>query len=677
MKRISYILACILLIFSVAYSTNEEKIAAKVSLSPMSLSGKAGDTSIVKLTITIKKGWHVYDLDQNKRNESSTSGVGPNPLEIHAKGSAIQLGRINAPKSHTEYDSTFGVQIGIYHGTIVFELPIVIKRTAKKGSYVDSITVFPQVCNEEGICTYPEFSLPIKIEITESAAETSTNESRDNQSNGLSQTEVNNKDNNASVETSTAKNVNIATTKTESQTEIEQAKQRGVWSFLWFAITAGAGALLTPCVFPMVPITVSFFTKRSEKASSKGLRDSLVYALGIIGTFTALGFILSLILGATGITDFATNPWVNIVIAAIFIVFAFNLFGAFEIQIPPALLNKLNAKSSQGGIIGVLLMGLTFSLTSFTCTVPFVGSALVAAAKGEWFYPIIGMLGFSGMFALPFFLLALFPSRLNRLPKAGGWMNNMKVVMGFLEIAAALKFISNVDLVWGWGIMPRDIFLAIWAGCSALIVLYILGLFRLKLDSPVTFVGTPRAVFAIIFASITVFLFSGMSGKSLGTLDAFLPPPDYEQHLGGVSATYSALSPNEITPAHDKEIWLSDYQTALEEAKREGKPIFVDFTGFTCTNCRWMETNMFPKQEVRKLMDKMVKVRLYTDRRTEPYATNKAMMQTRFETLELPLYVILSPDDKVLDTQAFTKNESEFVEFLSKAFASSSNASIN
>lgn len=663
---INRVLLFVLMSLPLGAAMAKDKEHASVSLAPTSIAGKAGDTVSVKLTLSIAKGWHAYDLEQAKRNGDS---VGPNAMEISAKGNEIRLGNIKAPKPHIEFDSVFNVPIGIYHGKVTFDVPVIIKRSAQIGKFTDSITIFPQVCTEEGICTYPDFSLPLTVEVTAASQGEVIPDEKEN----ASQTAVmpqGQKPPTASVGKSEAK-VGAATT-TESQSEIEAAKKAGILSFLWFAMTAGAAALLTPCVFPMVPITVSFFTKRSEKASSKGLRDSFVYALGIVGTFTALGFILSLLLGSTGISDFATNPWVNLVIAAVFLIFAFNLFGAFEIQIPPALLNKLNAKSSQGGVMGVLLMGLTFSLTSFTCTVPFVGSALIAASNGEWFYPIIGMLGFSGVFALPFFLLALFPSRLSKLPKAGGWMNNMKVVMGFLEIAAALKFISNVDLVWGWGILPREVFLAIWVGCGALVVLYVLGLYRLKLDSPITTVGTPRAIFAIIFASITMYLFNGMSGKPLGTLDAFLPPPDYNAHVGGGAA----IGSSELQKTGSAEIWLTDYKAALHEAKQTGKPVFVDFTGFTCTNCRWMETNMFPKPSVQSLMDKMVKVRLYTDRRTEPYTTNKTMMQTRFQTIELPLYAIVSSDDRVIDTQAFTKDEQEFLEFLNKAFAGNSTASL-
>ncbi len=651
---------------------------AKFSLSektPKELKLRAGDTITVPLTITIDKGWHAYDLLQAERNKKSGTGAGPQELKIDSRNSLyFKIGKVSAPKSEISYDSTFEVKIGEYHGKISLQIPVTAKRKLKIGSYNDSIEVSIQVCNVEGICTNLEKLFPVKIVITAEAIG-ATNEPEETtvpQIASAKNTSTNNDIKTVATEKNTSTQGSTNTIETSSSKEILKEKKKGIWSFLWFAMTAGAAALLTPCVFPMVPITVSFFTKRSEKEKSKGLRDSIVYAIGIIGTFTALGIILAVALGASGISDFAANPWVNLVIALVFLVFAMNLFGAFEIQIPTKILNKLNMASSGSGVSSVLLMGLTFSLTSFTCTVPFVGSALISAADGEWFYPIIGMLGFSATFAIPFFLLALFPSRLSKLPKAGGWMNNMKVVMGFLEIAAAMKFISNFEMAWKWGILPRDLFLAIWIGCSALVVIYVLGLYRLKLDSPVSNVGAFRVIWAILFASITMYLMTGLyGGKTLGTLEAFLPSPDYELIINGDEVnpsdkkTVSSISVVGNQAKHEDE-WFSDYNTALAEAKRLNKPIFIDFTGVFCTNCRWMETNIFPKPTVKNLMSDLVRVRLYTDRKSEADKWNKNMMTSRFNSIELPLYAIISPDDKILETQSFTRDQSEFVDFIKK-----------
>jgi thiol:disulfide interchange protein DsbD len=463
--------------------------------------------------------------------------------------------------------------------------------------------------------------------------------------------------------------------KTESQLEIERKKSEGIGSFLWFAMGAGALALLTPCVFPMIPITVSFFTKRSEKENSKALRDALFYAIGIMLTFTGLGVLLAAVFGATGIRDFAANGWINLFIAAIFVIFALNLFGAFEIQLPSGLMNKLNQKSNAGsGIVSVLLMALTFSITSFTCTVPFVGSTLIAASGGEWFYPILGMIGFSGVFAAPFFLLALFPSLMKKLPKAGGWMNNVKVVMGFVEIAAAIKFLSNADLVWNWGVLPKELFLAIWVAICLLITIYILGFFRMHHDSKVDGIKASRAIWSIFFCAIGFYFLTGMFGKTLGELDAFLPPAEYRDLMNSSEISTSGTSTNLLNSnANNSQVneivWLKDYEEGLIMAKETGKPVFIDFTGFTCTNCRWMEQNMFKRSEISSRMAQFIGVKLFTDRREEPYSTNKKMQQEMYGSIELPLYVIISPDGQHVGTKTFTRDMNEFIEFLDKGIS--------
>jgi thiol:disulfide interchange protein DsbD len=280
------------------------------------------------------------------------------------------------------------------------------------------------------------------------------------------------------------------------QTVSGLTRASSLWSFIWLAMTVGALSLLTPCVFPMVPITVSYFTNHAAGNRKTALRDAVIYALGIILTFTALGVALAVLFGAAGINKFAANPWVNIVITLIFLGFAMSLFGAFNLQVPSSVLTKLDALSRKeegagrsGHIIALLLMGLTFSLTSFTCTAPFVGTLLVMAAGGDWVYPVVGMLSFSTVFALPFFILALAPQLVSQLPKSGGWLNSVKVVMGLLEVAAAMKFLSNVDLVWRWSIFTREVVLATWVAVALLITLYLLGKFQLSHDTPTTHIG--------------------------------------------------------------------------------------------------------------------------------------------------------------------------------------------
>ncbi len=444
-------------------------------------------------------------------------------------------------------------------------------------------------------------------------------------------------------------------------------QDQSLGSFVWLAAVMGALSLLTPCVFPMIPITVSYFTNHAGTSRRSAIFTALVYGIGIILTFTALGMLLAVVFGAGGVNQLAANPWVNLLITAIFLGFAFSLFGAYFIQVSPGLMNKLDTitRSKEGsGVVGALLMGFTFTLTSFTCTAPFVGTLLVMAAQGNWRWPLAGMLVFSTVFAIPFFLLALAPQLMSRLPKAGGWMVSIKVVMGFLEIAAAMKFLSNADLVWRWGIFTRQVVLAVWVGIGFLTVVYVLGYFRMAHDSPVESIGAARITVAIIFLATTIWLIPGLFGRQLGELESFLPP---EMGASSPSPNQSASAANQ----HPDAGWiLNDYDTALQAAKQQNKLLFVDFTGYTCTNCRWMEANMFPRPEVAKEMDKFVRVRLYTDGAGEVFERQQKMQQEKFGTVALPYYAILKADGSAVNTfPGLTRNAGEFLSFLQKASA--------
>jgi thiol:disulfide interchange protein DsbD len=353
---------------------------------------------------------------------------------------------------------------------------------------------------------------------------------------------------------------------------------------------------------------------------------------------------------------------VNIVIAAIFLFFAFNLFGAYEIQIPTGVLTKLDnltrSKEGEGsGIAGALLMGLTFTLTSFTCTSPFVGTILVSASQGEWQMPLVGMLAFSTVFALPFFVLALAPQLVSQLPRAGGWMNSVKVAMGFLEVAAAMKFLSNVDLIWKWGIFTRSFVLAIWIAIGIILAIYLLGKFQLPHDSKPERIGSFRLMSAILSLAVSFYLLTGLFGAKLGELESFLPP-DLENNSSKAFGTN-----------RDELSWITnDYEAALAKAKAENKRVFVDFTGYTCTNCRWMEANVFPKKEVEAEMSKFILVRLYTDGEGELYERQQQLQEQKYKTVALPFYAIVDADNKTVSTfSGLTRNVPEFVDFLKKA----------
>lgn len=654
---ITVIFALILLLFSYDLNSRDANQHFNWYATSNVSKVKQGEKFFVQIDFNFEKGWYIYDLIE----QIGPEGLGPQKTEITLKPKdALKIaGKIQTPKPKVKYDSAFYIDIRTFTGKFSFKVPVVAIKDLDLTKDRIFVEIYVQQCKDNLCLPGMEFNTIIKPEGTQSEFEEALDK------NLKKETEATEDSQQSTLQV--AKSQETQTITTESSQEIESVKKKGLLAYFLFAIGAGALALLTPCVFPMVPITVSFFTKRAEKQPGKALRDSFAYGIGIISTFTTLGFLLALIFGASGIQNFATNPWLNLAIALLFIVFSLNLFGAFEFQLPSSWLNALNIKSQGSGIFSVILMGLTFSLTSFTCTVPFVGVALVSAAGGEWFYPIVGMLGFSLAFALPFFFLALFPSAISKLPRSGSWMNSIKVVMGFLEIAAAIKFISNADLVWGLGIMPRELFLGIWVGVGFLVTLYILGIFRLPHEEPINNVGTIRILFATFFISVSFYLMSGLFGKKLGELDAFLPPPDYEQIISSNASigTANAESSTKFNTNEPNE-WLEDYNTALTLSKQLGKNIFIDFSGFTCTNCRWMEINMFSKPEVKKLLDGMVKVRLFTDRKQEPYISNKEMQMRRFNSIELPLYVIQTPDEKVIATSTFTRDINEFINFLKK-----------
>jgi len=440
-------------------------------------------------------------------------------------------------------------------------------------------------------------------------------------------------------------------------------------AFLWLAISAGALSLLTPCVFPMVPITVSYFTSHSSADRRTGLRNALVFGLGIVLTFTALGLALAIFIGATGVALFAANPWVNLALAALFVAFALNLFGAYEITIPSRWLTQLDAATGSRdgvGIVGALLMGLTFTLTSFTCTAPFVGTVLVTAARGHWKGPVVGMLAYSTVFALPFFLLALVPQWISRLPKSGGWLNSVKVVMGFLELAAALKFLANVDLVWHWGIVTRTVVLACWVALAALTTLYLLGRLQLSHDSPISGVGAGRLLVASASLATGIWLATGLAGRSLGSLEAFLPIDEPSTMLASSMATPATAAAFRTADASLP--WrVNDFAGALAQGKRENRPVFIDFTGYTCTNCRWMEANMFMRPEIRAALRHFVLARLFTDGDGSVYEQQQALQEQRFHTVALPLYAIIAPDGSTIATfPGLTHDAAEYLAFLGK-----------
>jgi thiol:disulfide interchange protein DsbD len=566
----------------------QDPVQWTVQLVP-SRSMRAGDQFTAEITAHIDPAWHIYSVTQGRG--------GPFPTRFTLPGGQpFRLtGAVTGPAPNSEMDPNFGIRTETHSGSPVFRVPLQVAFEAQ-GERQLLIDVRYQACDESN-CLPPrtdKLSVPVAL---------------------------------------------AGGGRTDS-----------LASFLWLAMSMGALSLLTPCVFPMVPITVSYFTNREAIGRWRTVRDAGIYAFGIILTFTGLGLVLAALFGAAGINQFASNPWINLLIATAFAAFAASLFGAFHVAIPSRILTRFDALSGGYGprnVVALLAMGLTFSLTSFTCTAPFVGTLLVMASQGQWLDPVLGMLAFSTVFAAPFFVLALAPQWLSQLPRAGAWMNSVKVVMGLIEIAAAMKFLSNADLVWRWGVFTREVVLAVWIATCALAAIYLLGW-------PVRRASLPRWIAAAAFVAGTIALVPGLFGRRLGEIEAYLPPPSDEQ--ASTSPTRSA----------DGLHWIvNDLDAARVQARRDEKLIFVDFTGYTCTNCRWMEINLFPRNEVRMELARFVTVRLYTDGVGVLYERQQRLQQQMFHTVALPLYAILRPDGTPIATfSGLTRDPVAFVAFL-------------
>ncbi|MGA1135301.1 MAG: cytochrome c biogenesis protein CcdA [bacterium] len=433
------------------------------------------------------------------------------------------------------------------------------------------------------------------------------------------------------------------------------AEATSLLGFLGLAVLAGFFALLTPCVLPMIPITVSFFTAQAQQSRGASLRLVATFALGLVGTYTILGMGMSLLFGAAGIVQLASNPWLNLAVGVLFVLFAVSLIGFLDFSLPPALINRLDSFSRKtGGLAGIFLIGVAFTFTAFTCTIQFVGTLLLAAARGEWFLPILGMLVFSTVFALPFILMGLFPTLIRRSRGlSGNWMEHLKIVLGILELGIAWKFFSNADLVWQWGVLDREVVLAAWAVLMVAIAAFLLGRFPIK-GIRIGHLGPGYLGFGAVFLIFGLYFGSGVVGKELNPLvESYLPPP-----IQG-TGDFEKLS------AEAGLVWHDNFPEALAVAQETQKPLFLDFTGYTCVNCRWMEKSVFAKPEVLKVFqEEFVLAQLYTDGGSFQEA-NRELQMERFNTLALPFYVVLNASDQEIKRHAgIIPDPKDFLTFL-------------
>ncbi len=582
-----------------------------------------GATVALELTAKLDEGWHVYSL--------TTPPGGPIPTTAAlSENPAIEKSAFYQPKPERKLDPNFGVDTETFGEQAVFRIAAQLKKDAPAGPLNLVAEVRYQSCNDR-LCLPPrkktaEFTLTVDPAAPAISAFVIP----------AGYTEVRPEALAAAPQTASPAPVAV----------VPKSTSENLATFLLSAFGLGLAALFTPCVFPMIPVTVSFFLNQRG-----GLLQAAVFSLGIIFLFCAMGLGVTAVVGPFGVVQLGSNPWVNAFIAIVFCAFALSLLGAFEITLPSGLLTALDSASRRGGYFGTLLMGFTFALTSFACVGPFVGSLLAASVQSKGAQPALGMLSFATGLSAPFFFLAAFPSYLKKLPRSGGWLVRVKVVMGFVLLAVMLKYVSNIDQVLQIGFLTRERFLAAWLVLFALPGLYLLGFLRIEGVEPSENMGIGRLLTASIFLIFAISLIPGMFGAQLGELEAYVPSaPTTSQ--GGSSEAGLAFMKNQ-------------YREALAKAREEHKLVLVTFTGYACTNCHWMKANLFPKPEITAELKEMVLVDLYTDGTDAASEENQKLEDAKFQTVAIPYYAILDPDEKVIATfPGSTRSAPEFLSFL-------------
>ena len=460
------------------------------------------------------------------------------------------------------------------------------------------------------------------------------------------------------------------------KTTVDSAQPAQITQSLWvtfgLGLLAGIAAFFLPCIFPMVPLTVGFFTKRAE-SRAKGIRSAIIYGLSIVVIYVGLGTVITLIWGASALNQISTDGFFNVFIFLILVVFGISFLGAFEITLPSSFVNKLDAKSDSKGLSGIFFMAATLAVVSFSCTGPLIGTSLVAI-NTDLFTPIVVMLGFSLSLALIFTLFAIFPSMMTGLPKSGGWLNSIKVFLGFLELGLALKFLSTADLAYHWGILDREVFLSIWFVLAILLGVYILGKIKFAHDSDLPYVSVPRLFIAIGCFVFAVYLVPGLWGAPLKAVSSLVPPLSTQDFVMGEGTTTSTAQPSHAKRKYSEFLHIPhnidgffDYEEALAYAKTVNKPLFLDFTGHGCVNCREMEAKVWSDPRVlKKLKEDYIVVSLYTDDKTilpelEQFDSNvlkrrvntvglkfQHLQADKFKTISQPYYVLLGTNEKEL-----------------------------
>jgi len=617
----------------------------------------AGEIFSIQVEATIEGEWHLYSVNNDPAD-------GPYPTQFSSGRTNLLLaGAVQETEPTIVFDPNFQTELGWHAKSALFTIPLAF-HPELTGNQKIVLDVLYQVCDD--ISCLPPKTKTIDTEIRLQGdpepsllfASFGPLDSSDLTGESGSDS-ASDSDSESSLDSSSGSDRDTPFTLTSSS----DIASDNIWSFLWLAILAGFAAILTPCVFPLIPLTVSYFSADANRNNGSPWIQALIFGLSIVFIFTLLGGLLSLILGVSGVSQFASNPYVNTFIGLIFILFAMSMLGMFELRLPYQVTNWLNKKSNDsGGSIGTLFMALTVSAVSFSCTAPFIGAVLAATTSGEWFTPMIGMIGFSAALSSPFVLFAMFPNWLQRLPKSGSWMNAVKSVLAFIILAASIKFLANADIIFGWGFISRPLGIAAWITFFFLAGLYILGMYGLHGEKRPDSITAGRVMLSIPFFLFSFYLFPGLMGANLGFWDAYLPSRQVNevsliQSLGRYAGTGGALESNEGA-------WSSSYDASVTSAIENNQPVFIDFTGYTCTNCKAMEANVFPDPKVQELFAQMEKVKLYTDGGADA-EKNQTFQFELTGTLALPTYAIVDPQTgQVLDQLIGYTKTTDFEAFL-------------
>ncbi len=587
-----------------------------------------GSKILGHMTAKIGPGWHLYSLTTPRPPIATTAVLAESP--------AVEGYKVYQPKPVVKQDPTFKVNTETFGEEVTFLYQIELKKDAPAGPAELTAQVRYQCCNDSTCLPPKRKSAAATINIDPAAkAETIVIPA------GYTEFRP------ASAQTSPTASTPVMPASTNAQPS-------GLGFFLLTTFAAGLAAIFTPCVFPMIPFTVSYFINRKSGSRREGVVQAVIFCLGVIVFFTGLGLITKAIAGPIGVVKLGNSPWVNTFIGLVFIIFGLSLLGAFELTLPSGLLTKLNQASEGGGSFGTLIMGLTFTLTSFACIGPIVGPLLVASVQTNGLQPVLGMASFATGLALPFFVLALFPSYLHKLPKSGGWLMRVKVVLGFIVLAVSIKYLSTADQILQTGLISRELFIAAWVVLFALAGLYLLGFLRLEGIKPDDHLGVGRMLLGALFLIFSISLLPGLFGATLGELEAAIPVQAKNTSFSGAAAEGGGT------------VWMKNqYKEALAKARAENKFVFVNFTGNACTNCHWMKANMFPRPEIAPLLKDFILVDLYTDGTDAASEENAKMEEERYKTVSLPFYVILDPDEHVIATfGGSTRDVQQFSNFL-------------